>query len=181
MISDAVSVSEPQCTIASAQFAVTRQSAPAMHHVPHTVLSFLVARFKIGHTPRKFPDIPSATFRFLAYLWSALLNLYYYNTIPHKLQVFYGGFFILNCKFFVNKISCGYGSRPCIITPAIKYRYFFSWVSTPKLPPPQPLPEGRGYIWRVLRTLHPPKGYRLLNPLSTFNCRSNTYSQFTLR
>ena len=34
---------------------------------------------------------------------SALTDLYYYNTIPHKLQAFYGGFFIFNCKFFVNK------------------------------------------------------------------------------
>ncbi len=59
---------------------------------------------------------------------------------------------------------------------------------------PQPLPKGRGYTWRILRgllppsplphfvrhlptpwgvALHPPKGCRLLNLLSTFYCRSN--------
>ena len=35
--------------------------------ITHTVLGITVARFKIGHTPRKLPDLLSATFRFIAY------------------------------------------------------------------------------------------------------------------
>ena len=43
----------------------------------------LFARFKIGHTPRKFPDIPPATFRFLAYLSQSPVHY----TMPYtKLQ-----------------------------------------------------------------------------------------------
>ena len=34
-------------------------------------------------------------------------------------------------------------------------------VSPPRGEQPQSLPEGRGYVWRVLRTLHPPKGKAL--------------------
>ncbi len=71
--------------------------------LPHTVSSFLVARFKIGHTPRKFPDIPSATFRFNAYRSVQLpLNLHNYTTGFCGLQAFFRIFRPLNCKFFVN-------------------------------------------------------------------------------
>jgi len=41
--------------------------SPLARSITHTVLGITVARFKIGHTPRKLPDLLSATFRFIAY------------------------------------------------------------------------------------------------------------------
>ena len=38
--------------------------------LPQTVFTIPIARFEIGHTPRKLPDKPSATFRFNAYLFA---------------------------------------------------------------------------------------------------------------
>ena len=43
-----------------------RHSEPM--HQSHTVFGITSARFKIGHTPRKLPGKPPATFRFFAYL-----------------------------------------------------------------------------------------------------------------
>ena len=47
-------------------------------NITQTVLGITAARFKIGHTPRKLPDIPPATFRFIAYL---LQSCKYYYTL----------------------------------------------------------------------------------------------------
>lgn len=49
----------------------------------HSV-NITAARFKIGHTPRKLPDIPSATSRFNAYLLQSCKN--YFNIKKHRFQ-----------------------------------------------------------------------------------------------
>ncbi len=66
-----------------------------------TVLTFLVAQFKIGHTPRKFPDIPPATFRFFAYHLNGLSPyLLYFSILFRKCQVIFHKIFVHNFVHF---------------------------------------------------------------------------------
>jgi len=53
--------------------------ASCVNYKPQTVFAIPIARFKIGHTPRKLPAIPAATFRFNAYL-SAVSTLSAHST-----------------------------------------------------------------------------------------------------
>lgn len=51
------------------------------------MFNITAAQFKIGHTLRKFPDAPSATSRFIAYLLQS--RKIYFSTHSHAFQVFF--------------------------------------------------------------------------------------------
>lgn len=72
-----------------------------------TVFAIPIARFEIGHTPQKLPDIPSATFCFLAYLLTVWYTLctqrkLLYHTFPDNATLFSKKCHKY-CKFFINK------------------------------------------------------------------------------
>ena len=66
--------------------------------ITQTVLGITAARFKIGHTPRKLPDIPPATFRFIAYLLQSCK--YYYTLSSTILQGFSEIYPSNRCRIF---------------------------------------------------------------------------------
>ena len=71
--------------------------------ITQTVLGITAARFKIGHTPRKLPDKPSATFRFIAYLQS---RKYYYTLSFPDFQVFSEFLPAFSQRIFTNFCGC---------------------------------------------------------------------------